>query len=75
MSSPDLDSIRTLDPTAVFSVSEVARMMGITHNGVLNRIKRGQIKYGKSGSRYFIPGSEVQKQIQLPSDKKGEIDI
>jgi len=71
MQGPDLEAIKTLDPQAVFSVSEAAKLLGKSPNGVLNRIKKGQIKSGKSGSRYFIPGSEIQKQIQLP----GEIDV
>ena len=68
MKNIDIEAIKTLDPTAVFSVGEAARLLGMTHNGVLTRIKRSQIRAGKSGSRYFIPGSEIQKQIQLPSD-------
>lgn len=71
MRSPDLEAIKTLDSDAVFSVTEAAKMLGLTHNGVLTRIKRGTLKSGKSGSRYFIPGSEIQKQITLP----GEIDV
>lgn len=66
MKTPDIDSIRTLDPAAVFTVAETARLLGITHNGVLMRIKRKQIRFGKSGGRYFIPGSEIQKSITLP---------
>ena len=68
MKTPDIDSIRTLDPAAVFTVAETARLLGITHNGVLMRIKRKQIRFGKSGGRYFIPGSEIQKSITLPED-------
>lgn len=71
MHGPDLESIKTLDPDAVFSIYETAKLLGMTHNGVLTRIKKGQIRSGKSGSRYFIPGSEIQKQITLP----GEIDV
>lgn len=71
MRGPELEAIKTLDPEAVFSVAEAAKLLGMTHNGVLNRIKRGGLKSGKSGARYFIPGREIQQQIQLP----GEIDI
>ena len=65
---PDLEGIRTLDPNAVFSVGEVAKLLGMTHNGVLSRIRKGKIKFGRSGARYFIPGSEIQKQIQHPEE-------
>lgn len=68
MAKPDLESIKTLDPDAVFSVRETARYLGMTHNGVLTRMKKGLFKYGKCGSQYMIPGREIQKQIQLPQD-------
>lgn len=66
MSTPDIEGIRTIDANAIFSVKEAARLLGISHNGVLMRIKRGQIRFGKSGGRYFIPGSEIQKSVTLP---------
>lgn len=72
MNSPDFEAVKTLDPKAVFSVAEVAQLLGMTYNGALNRIQRGAIVSGKSGSRYFVLGSEIQKQIQLP---KKEIDV
>ena len=62
----DIEGVKTLDPSAVFTVAEAARLLGMTHNGVLTRIKRGKIRAGKSGSRYFIPGAEIQKQVTLP---------
>jgi len=68
MKKLDLNAIKTLDPKAVFSVSEAARLLGITHMGVLKKISRGNLRAGKSGSRYFIPGAEIQKQIVLPDD-------
>ena len=71
MKSPDIQAIKTLDPNAVFSVSEVAALMGMSHNGVIHRIKNGLIRHGRSGSRYFVQGSEIQKQVMIP----GEMDI
>jgi len=68
MKVPDIESIKTLDPRAIFSVAETARLLGISHNGVLMRIRRKQIRFGKSGGRYFITGAEIQKSIQLPTD-------
>ena len=68
MPTPNLAEIKTLDPKAVFSVLEVARLLGMTHNGVLNRMKRGELSYGKSGHRYFISGAAVQKQIVMSDD-------
>lgn len=68
MPAPDINSIKTLDPQAVFTVSETARLLGISHNGVLMRIRRKQIRFGKSGGRYFITGSEIQKSVTLPTD-------
>ena len=68
MKQIDFEAIKTLDPNAVFSVGEAARLLGLTHNGMLLRMKRGQIKSGRSGGRYFIPGSEIQRQIVLPND-------
>jgi len=68
MKAPDLEGIKTLDPNAVFSVFETAKLLGMTHNGVLNRIRRNQIKAGKTGARYFIMGAEIQKQLVLPTE-------
>lgn len=75
MRGPDLDGIKTLDPQAIFSVGEAAGLLGLSHNGVLQRIKAGKLRTGKSGNRYFIPGAEIQKQIVLPTDGREEIDL
>jgi excisionase family DNA binding protein len=66
MPTPDISAITTLDPKAIFTVAEAARILGMTHNGVLTRIARMKIRAGRTGSRYFIPGSEIQKQLVLP---------
>ena len=68
MRKPDLEAVATLDPNAVFSVGEAGRMLGMSHNGILSRIKSGNIRAGKSGARYFIAGAEIQKQIRLPGE-------
>lgn len=68
MKIPDLEAIKTLDPTAVFSLGETAKLLGMTHNGIRGWVHSGRIKYGKCGGRYFIQGSEIQKQIKLPDD-------
>lgn len=68
MKKPDLEGIKTLDPTAVFSLGETAKLLGISHNGIRGWVQSGKIKFGKCGGRYFIPGSEIQKQITLPDD-------
>lgn len=70
MRTPQFQEIQTIDPNAVFSVGEAARLLGVSHNGLLGRIKAGTIKAGRSGHRYFVPGSEIQKQIQLPGELK-----
>lgn len=70
MGTPQIQEIATLDPNAVFSVGEVARLLGLTHNGILGRIKSGAIKAGRSGHRYFVPGSEIQGQIVMPGETK-----
>jgi excisionase family DNA binding protein len=66
MRSPNIKEISTIEPEAAFSVLEAAALLGMSHNGVLMRIKRGHMRAGKMGSRYFILGSEIQKQITLP---------
>lgn len=71
MKSPDFQGIKTLDPKAVFSVSEVAEFLGLSHNAVMQRIHRSELKAGRNGKRYFVLGSEVQKSIKLPD----EVDI
>ena len=68
MKRPDLEGIRTLDPNAVFSLSEAAKLLGITHNGIRGWIHTNRIKYGKCGGRYFIPGAEIQKQVIMPGE-------
>lgn len=68
MRTPQFQEIQTIDPSAVFSVGEAARLLGASHNTILGRIKAGTLKAGRSGVRYFIPGSEIQKQIVLPGE-------
>jgi excisionase family DNA binding protein len=68
MKTPDLKAIETLDPNAVFSLGEAAKLLGLTHNGIRNRVHSGKIGYGKNGGRYFISGAEIPKQITLPED-------
>jgi len=70
MRTPQFVEIQTIDPNAVFSVGEAAWLLGISHNGLLGRIQAGSICAGRSGHRYFILGSEIQKQIQMPGDAK-----
>ena len=68
MRTPQFVEIQTIDPSAVFSVGEAAKLLGVSHNGLLGRIKAGTIRAGRSGHRYFIPGAEIQKQIKLPGE-------
>ena len=68
MKNIDFKAIETLDPNAVFSLGETAKLLGVTHNAIRCRMKAGKLKYGKNGGRYFIQGNEIQKQIQLPDD-------
>jgi hypothetical protein len=68
MRMPQFDEIRTIDPNAGFSVGEAARLLGVSHNGILGRIATGSIMAGRSGHRYYILGSEIQKQITLPGE-------
>jgi len=68
MKTPDFEAIKTLDPTAVFSIAEAAQLLGLTHNGLRLRILGGKINAGKNGARYFIQGSDIQKQITLPME-------
>lgn len=72
MKNIDFKAIETLDPNAVFSLGETAKLLGVTHNAICCRIKAGKIKYGKTGGRYFIKGLDIQKQIVLPDDNKHE---
>lgn len=60
---PDLEGIKTLDPNGFFSPEEAARLLGMTGNGLRARIKRGQIKAGRNGKRYFIKGEDIQSQL------------
>ena len=66
MNQPDFDSIKTADPKAIFSVTEAAQMLGVSHNGILMRIKRGTMRAGKSGGRWFLTGAEIQKSVTVP---------
>lgn len=68
MQALNLDAIKTLDPTAAFSINETAKLLSLTHSGVSSRIKKGLLKAGKNGGRYYILGSEIQKQIVLPNE-------
>jgi excisionase family DNA binding protein len=72
MKNVDFDAIKTLDPKAVFSLGEVAKLLGKSHNGVRLWVKQGKIKYGKIGSRYFITGAEIQNQMKMPDDQAAQ---
>ena len=68
MRVPNLKELQTIDPAAVFTVKEAGRLLGLSSNAIITRIKRGEILAGRSGARYFVPGSEIQKQIVMPGE-------
>lgn len=44
-----------------YSVVEVSEMLGITRQGVLDRIVKGKLKAMKIGSVYIIKGLDIKK--------------
>lgn len=66
--TPDWSGVKTLDPDAVFSISETARLLGKSQSAVRSWIHTGRVKYGKCGAMYLIPGAEIQKQIKMPDE-------
>ena len=74
MRVPNLKELQTIDPAAVFTVKEAGRLLGLSSNAVITRIKRGEILAGRSGARYFVPGSEIQKQIIMPGELNQKVE-
>ena len=62
------------------SVTELAKMLGISRVAVFNKIKKGQIPAEMIGNAYAIPYAAVENLIQskdtnvLPEDDKKEIE-
>lgn len=65
---PDLEGIKTVDPDALFTIAQAARLLGMTTAGLSRRIRRGKMKAGKAAGRYIVKGREIQKQLVMPSD-------
>jgi excisionase family DNA binding protein len=47
----------------MFSSTELANMIGVTRQHVINLISRGDIKAAKLGTVYRIPKSEVDRIV------------
>lgn len=42
-----------------YSISEVAKMMGLSRTAIYKKVKNGQIKANKFGNHYFIPAESL----------------
>lgn len=71
MKKPDMPGIKTLDPEALFTLTEAARLLGVSHNGIRGWVHKGIIRAAKVGCRYFIQGSEIQRQVEV-TDPMGD---
>ncbi len=54
-----------VDPKEFYSVKEAAKKMGLSENGIRNRIRDGKIKRAYDGITPLIPTSEVERMIKF----------
>jgi len=47
-----------------YSTIELAKLLGISRQAVLKKIKNGQIKAEKIGRNYFIPGKDFKDSVR-----------
>ncbi len=57
------------DNSEIFSVTETAKLLGITRQRVHDLIKNGQIVARKLGRYYYIEATEIKKYENQPTGK------
>jgi len=60
-----INSQQSDDERIGYSVSEVARMLGLNQFTIWRNIKKGKIQAVKFNNKYIIPRSEVEKFIRV----------
>lgn len=50
------------------TVAEAAKMLGLTHQQMLNRVKRGKFKAKKVGWTWTVYLSSVQAELRRPNE-------
>lgn len=51
-----------------YSVEEAGSLLGLSNNTIYNRIRSGQIQTKRSGRKYVISKSEIQKSLNYFSN-------
>jgi hypothetical protein len=51
--------ISKVDPMKVYSIREVAEIVGYTHQGIVKWIRLGRLTVGKVAGRYAISGQAI----------------
>lgn len=65
MKAPNIQAICALDPDALFTIREAARLLGYTYEGLRRSLRDKGINGVKRGRTTFIRGAFIQQQVQL----------
>lgn len=57
-------NLRKIDPDLVYSLREVAQMLGLAYGTVLKLKKDGKLKWLKIGGKYYVHGKYVLEYIE-----------
>ena len=58
----------------LYSITEVAKILGISRVAVFNRIQNGMLKAHKIGNSYVIDGVDILFEDNLPASTKSDIE-
>jgi len=58
-----------MDQRAVFSVNEVAKILGLSRNSAYEGVRRGEIPCIRVGKRLLIPRHAIEVMLSQYSDK------
>ena len=71
---PDFESFKVMNPEAVITPVEAAKLLGMTRAGYLLGMKRGDFPYKKIGSRYFTTVGELAKKINVSEAEESPLE-
>ena len=66
--------INTYQAKRLYSLTEVAKILGISRVAVFNKIKSGELKAHKIGNNYVIDGVDILFEKNLPAFVKNDIE-
>lgn len=54
-----------LDPSQRYSVREACRYLRVSRPYLYTKIRRGELRVLKDGSRTYVPGTEIARQSSI----------